>query len=96
MDASIAVTTIRDADDWSPGWASAYFLYLYLERKNDFSADGEILNSPRQLTWLVEQFDAVYSLLCDNNRKEDREAFFNYQEQEHKRLSDIGDYGGLR
>ena len=88
MDLTVAVTTAVDADSWTPGWAAVCFLFAFIERKNDSSAIEEMLNSPWQITWLVDNFDEVYALLIDRNLDERRHSFFEFQAAAFKERSE--------
>jgi hypothetical protein len=88
MDLSVAVTTAIEADSWTGGWAAVYFLFAYFEGTNDPDAAVAIENSPRQITWLIENFDKVYLLMCDPSCDEQKRSFFTFQENEFKERSD--------
>jgi hypothetical protein len=88
MDLSVAVTTAIEADSWTAGWAAVCFLFAYFEGTNDPNAAVAIQNSPRQITWLIENFDKVYLLMCDPNCDEQKRMFFTFQESEFKKHSD--------
>lgn len=87
-DLTVAVTTKIEADEWTPGWAQVWFLFLFIEKKNDLSALAAIVNSPQQITWLIANFDSVYALMCDDACVSERSAFFEFQERESKAASD--------
>ena|ERR1700722_7940665 len=73
------------ADESEPErWAAVPYLYCYIENKSDLVLIESILNSPIQISWLAENIDRVYSLMCDPNLKLIKEQFFEFQETEHK------------
>src|SRR5579872_1823858 len=88
MDLTVAVTTVIDADSWTPDWAAVCFLFAFIERKNDSSAIEEILNSSRQITWLIDNFDRVYALMMDPSHAAQKSAFFEFQAKAFKERSD--------
>jgi hypothetical protein len=88
MDLTVAVTTAIDADGWTPGWAGVCYLVAFIERKNDSSAIEEILNSPRQITWLIDNFDEVYALMLDPSLAGQKHAFFEFQASKFKGRSE--------
>jgi hypothetical protein len=84
MDLTVAVTTAIDADDWTPGWAAVCFLFAFIEGKNDPLVVDGILNSSRQITWLVENFEEVQALMQNESAAARRHAFFEFQEKAFK------------
>jgi hypothetical protein len=88
MDLSVAVTTAIEADSWTPGWAAVIYLFAYFEKASDPDGAQTIFNSPRQITWLIENFDRVYSLMCGPNQDEQRNSFFAFQHSEFKERSE--------
>jgi hypothetical protein len=89
MDLSVAVTTTVEADSWTSGWAAVFFLFAYLDGTNSPDAVEAFRNSPSQITWLIHNFNKVYSLMCDPALAARRSAFFDFQEKEFRQLSEI-------
>jgi hypothetical protein len=57
MDLTVAVTTVPDADSWTPDWAVVYFLVAFFENRDVSSVIHEMSKSPRQISWLIDNFD---------------------------------------
>jgi|SRR5882672_3343850 len=88
QDFSVMVTSNMEANDWSYDWAECYYLFLYLEAINDSDVPTEMLKPPRLLNWLIENFDAVYLLMCCPDHAARKKAFFEFQAHERKERSD--------
>src|SRR5947199_10789541 len=88
MDLSVAVTTTIDSDSWTSGWAAIFYVFEYFEGKNEQQRQEDIVNSPRQITWLIENFDKIYSLMCDPDRSEEKQGFFEFQASAYREESE--------
>lgn len=88
MDFTVAVTTVPDADSWTPGWAAVYFLAAFFENKDVSSVINEISKPPGQITWLIGYFDEVYALMLDSRCTVQKNAFFEFQAEAFKEWSE--------
>ena len=49
----------------------------------------ELANSPRQITWLIENFDEVYALMMDDlSPAAQKQAFFEFRGRAFKERSE--------